>query len=63
MNIVQSTMKSLKSGGEVGAVSDHNSEICPEMSGKYLIQWKRHAAQPILLGNKVRIMFLLETFK
>lgn len=50
-------MKSLKSGGEVGAISDHNSEVSPEMSGKYLIRGKRHAAQPILLGNKVQIMF------
>lgn len=56
-------MKSLKSGGEVGTISDHNSEVCPEMSGKYLIRGKRHAAQPIMLGDKVQIMFLLETFK
>lgn len=56
-------MKTLKPGSEVGAISDQNSEICPEMSGKYVIQWKRHAVQPILFVSKIQIIFLLETFK
>lgn len=50
-------------GVEVGAISDQNSETCLEMRCKYLIQWMGDVAQPVQFGNKLQIMFLLETFK
>lgn len=50
-------------GVEVGTIWDQNLETYLEMGYKYLTQWMGYVAQPVQFGNKIQIMFLLESFK